>query len=195
MHISSQQRKEAWSSIMDDIAFEQLSKDEDKFGENAEEISNKWLKFRPLMENSEFLEELLPWKELKKNHYTSEGLEHLNTLHEFSGDVVHVPFALTEPASSSGSVIDGDEASTRTGGYLFVCPRYFRGVGLAEEFNAFLEYCKIVATDMKLYSEWIDLGDDNGLEVKKDIHMCIEYSLRSLVVLLLHNHIVIIKLP
>mmetsp|Transcript_27792 Transcript_27792/g.26609 ORF Transcript_27792/g.26609 Transcript_27792/m.26609 type:complete len:756 (-) Transcript_27792:447-2714(-) len=161
----AEQRKEAWSSIMDDIAFEQLSKDEDKFGENAEEISNKWLKFRPLMENSEFLEELLPWKELKKNHYTSEGLEHLNTLHEFSGDVVHVPFALTEPASSSGSVIDGDEASTRTGGYLFVCPRYFRGVGLAEEFNAFLEYCKIVATDMKLYSEWIDLGDDNGLEV------------------------------
>jgi hypothetical protein len=165
---------------MDDIAFEQLSKDEDEFGENAEEISNKWLKFRPLMENSEFLEELLPWKELKKNHYTPEGLKQLTTLHEFSGDVVHVPFTLTEPASSLGSVIDGDEPSGTTGGYLFVCPRYFRGVGLSEEFNAFLEYCKIVATDMKLYNDWFDLGDDNALEVKKiRIYMCIEHSLRS----------------
>lgn len=169
----AEQRSEPWSLIMDDIAFEQLSKDEDKFGENAEEISNKWLTFRPLMENSEFLEDLLPWKDLQKNHYTSEGLQQLTRLHKFSGDVVHVPFSLPTSNIPPESSIDSDNPSKSTGGYLFVCPRYFRGVGLAEEFGAFLEYCKIVSADMKVFDDWFDLGDNNTLEVKIYVLMCI----------------------
>ena len=122
--------------------------DEDKSGEDCDAIAEKWMKYRPLMESGELLESFLPWRGVEDRQITSVGLKQVNKMRDFSDDTVHLPF----------------KSSTR-GGYLFVCPRFFRGQGLSMEVSAFLDFARIVSSDLKDYVFNLGLVDGESIEV------------------------------
>ena len=134
---------------------EELARDvgvgaEDKSGEDSEAIAEKWKKFKPLMESGELLESYLPWRGVEEKSITEYGLKQITKMGVFSDETVHLNFKtdLHTP-----------------GGFLFVCPRFFRGQGLSMEISAFIEFSKIISKDLKSYESSLGLKEDETIEI------------------------------
>jgi hypothetical protein len=123
---------------------------EDKSGEDCDLIAEKWVKYKPLMESGELLESLLPWRGVEDRLITPEGLGSVEKMVFGSKDqTVHVDFTTDTPSS----------------GYLFVCPRLFRGQGLSMEVSAFCEFAECLSKDLKLYGSMLGVKAGKRLEV------------------------------
>lgn len=134
--------------VQDELSKDVGVGDEDKSGEDCDAIAEKWLKYRPLMESGEMLESLLPWRGVEERPITPNGLKQVNKMGVFSDDTVHLPFKSPSP-----------------GGFLFVCPRFFRGQGLSMEVSAFLEFSRIISSDLKNYGQDLGLKEGESIEL------------------------------
>jgi hypothetical protein len=135
---------------------EELARDvgvgaEDKSGEDSDLIAEKWASYKPLMQSGELLESFLPWRGVEDRDISPEGLEEVAKMQAFSGETVHLAFS--------------DSSSLVPGGFLFVCPRFFRGQGLSMEVSAFIEFASILSRDMAAYGSMLGLGAGQGIEV------------------------------
>ena len=135
-------------------------------GENAEAIADDWTGYRPVMQCAELLESYLPWRGITPPSVTPEGSEAIGKMGAFRTETVHVALAPPAPASASGEAAPVWRAS---GGYLLVLPRYFRGLHASptasEELSAFLEFARVLSTDVKRLGGLLGLPDGTSLEV------------------------------
>lgn len=76
----------------------------------------------------------LSQNEVKANRFSPERLDALSSKFDFKAETVHLDF---NPGTVSGT------------GFLFVAPRYFRGIGLSEELTAYLEFSRLVSESLQ----------------------------------------------
>jgi len=142
---------QAWSDIMADTVYQELE-DETKVDDDpgkqayAEQSIGKWNKLYPIMKQAEAIASRLPWNAIGGDDSSVPDMQSIlkdvwkdNGI-KFDNETVSVAL---EPGNDGNS-------------YLFVAPRYFRGIGLDEELSAFIEFTDIVEKQMS--AVFNDLG-------------------------------------
>ena len=99
------------------------------------------------MQQAEKIEQLLSWKGKRGDDsaemFSVEKLAGLSDRFDLTAETVHIDL-LQESLKVLGSAsIEQNQRS-----FVFVAPRYFRGIGLDEELSAYLEFCNIVMTSL-----------------------------------------------
>jgi len=143
----AEERKQPWSNIMNDIVTNEANKESAEFTEGidaaaaaleAEKNAKLWSeRFHTTMTMAEAVESLLSWKQTEAVGAISDDtlvqLEAKTSL--FKNETVSLSFA---PPHNTGPP-----------SFLFVAPRYFRGIGMEEELSAFLEFSQIISSQLR----------------------------------------------
>jgi len=149
MEKTAENRNVPWSEIMNSVIEVNANKErpsEDGIDAKqtaiaAEQNLQLWnSRYGSVMKFSEEIETYLPWKKEVQENYKSESIEALKKTVKFDEETVHLEFS---PENSS-------EKS-----FLFVAPRYFRGIGLDEELSAFFEFCGIFSALVERFQPYL----------------------------------------
>lgn len=97
---------------------------------DAERNNDLWTRrFESTMKKAESLSSMLPWTSEKPLSFSPRAISRLADKNpNLASETVHVQF---KPASQFNSLTSETNAKTKS--FLFVMPRYFRGIGLDEE--------------------------------------------------------------
>ena len=113
----------------------------------SEQSLSDWRRLQPIIKEAENIEKILPWRVIGADSSVPdmqaklrEAWKDLNI--KFDNETIHVD-------------MQGDESGKNS--FLFVAPRYFRGIGLDEELPAFLEFCVIAKTQLTTVFSLLDL--------------------------------------
>lgn len=145
---------QAWSDIMADIVYQELedeTKQDDDPGKQAyaEQSLDKWKKLYPVMKQAEAIAEILPWDAIGGDDTSIPDMQ--STLKDLWKDN-GIKFD-DETVSVALDAANGNDGNS----YLFVAPRFFRGIGLDEELPAFLEFSNMVEKQMTAVFNSLDL--------------------------------------
>jgi len=149
MESTAEKRDGPWSEIINSVIDNNNSKespsddgiDAKQSALDAEQNSDLWNnRYGPVMKFAEKIETFLPWKKEVQEKYKADAVEELKKSIKFDEEIVHLEFSPENTFEKS---------------FLFVTPRYFRGIGLAEELSAFLEFCGIFSTLLEKYQPYL----------------------------------------
>lgn len=99
-----------------------------------------WRNLQPVIEEAEKISEILPFSVVSGNTVGPDMQATLKEVKDWKGikfdnETVHIDLEVSAPNDHNS--------------FLFVAPRYFRGIGLDEELPAYIEFCNIVFTQLK----------------------------------------------
>ena len=139
---------------MADIVYQELedeTKQDDDPGKQAyaEQSLAEWKKLYPVMKQAEAIAETLPWDAIGGDDTSIPDMQ--STLKDLWKDN-GIKFD-DETVSVALDAANGNDGNS----YLFVAPRFFRGIGLDEELPAFLEFSNMVEKQMTAVFNSLDL--------------------------------------
>jgi hypothetical protein len=135
---AADQRQRPWSEIMSELVAQNLE-DETRIDDDpgkatyANNALSRWPRLRYAMQLAEQIESVLPWKNVEnKQEFNIERLAALESVYSLQDETVHIDLKIS------------NEHAPNSRSFVFVAPRYFRGIGSSEEITAFLEFSRIV---------------------------------------------------